>query len=168
MILQKTNNQNKLKPQDKKVNKSRYPFAIDEEIGGRRFHVAFATSLEKAKESVSKLIKQDLRQQRDSSVFYVKRTDGEAVNSLHHELRMWEPYVQKPIIAAWDYGPYIVDIEYGIEDKVILRSEDGGETKGKTIHYDESGRAYINVFRQRFYIDEALRTNIGGNCNARS
>jgi len=63
-------------------------------------------------------------------------------------------------IASWSYGPVIAKIEHGIEDRVFLLTWGYGIDRGHKVYY--GNRPYIRFFNRRFYLDEAIRTNIGG------
>lgn len=63
-------------------------------------------------------------------------------------------------IAAWTYGPIIAKITYGIEDRVYLLTWENGIDRGHKVYY--GNRPFIRFLNRRFYLDEALRTNLGG------
>lgn len=75
--------------------------------------------------------------------------------------RCAQPIEYKPL-AAWPYGPVIGKIEYGINDHIRLLNWDNGLTpKHYKINY-ETDRPYIVFYRRKYYLDEALRCNLGG------
>lgn len=73
---------------------------------------------------------------------------------------------KKAAIASDCYGMEILDVVHGIEDAVIVRygTQLEPQVVETPVHYgDEDEGMYFVVDTERYYLDDFIRTSIGGN-----
>lgn len=59
-------------------------------------------------------------------------------------------------IASWQYGPYLLQIQYDINDYALICFPNES-AKWYKIQHSPSGRTFFRSYGRRYYFDECIR-----------